>query len=304
MLRQVIFGGLLGALITTPARADCSYNGLDEPVDQPFRSKLFPEDDLFRPLLADNTEHRFTAGYRRMDFDGPPLATERVEPDAIDATAISAGGSFGLWSWRRRGGCDGLQVNVAGGVFSYLNHAIRATTVMNSDYFIDVPIMWRSGNLSARLSLLHMSSHLGDEFLYQIPDFTPVNLGYEMIDLLGSYDGGWWRLYGGGAFLVHSRPWLDRFAFQWGLELRGPTELGLVLPDVEHVPVLGVDMTSFEARDWGVTTSIKGGMEVAVTDARHRFRLLGVYLTGYTPFGQFFVLERVRTFGVESHLEF
>jgi hypothetical protein len=227
-----------------------------------------------------------------------------VESDAVDASALAAGGDFGLWTLRRQGGCDGFQVNIAGGVFTWLNHAIKATTVMDSDFIVGIPVTFRQGRFSARVFLLHQSSHLGDEFLYQIPDFTPVNLGYEQILAHVSYEDHWWRVYGGSGFFAYSRPTLARWSLQGGVELRGPTWEGLVIPGVDHTPVFGVDVTSYEARDWGMTTSLKGGIEVAGPEARHRFRILGVYQGGYTPFGQFFVLQRMQTIGVESQLEF
>src|SRR5439155_896855 len=79
--------------------------------------------------------------------------------------------------------------------------------------------------VSAQLRLYHQSSHLGDEFPLRSSQnrANRVNLSYEGIDLLVSYDPRpWLRLYAGAGELLHTEPQLDRLSAHGGVELRSP----------------------------------------------------------------------------------
>jgi len=68
-------------------------------------------------------------------------------------------------------------------------------------------------------------------------------------------------------------------------------------------PVLAADFKTFEERDWGVTLSSKGGVEMKSLIGPQRFRFLLVYLRGFVPFGQFFNTENIDNFGMEIQLD-
>ncbi len=277
---------------------------------EPFVSVLLPHDNVFRPLLADPKQPRFFTNYRRVHFRGRGLPTEG-EGRTINAGIIALGGDFGLWGLRQPRGCDGLQVNFFGAIFSQFNLDAASADLLNTDFLVGPELTLRRGAVSGRLRVFHQSSHLGDEFLLNFaiktPGFQRQDLSFEAVDALVSVEGRWWRLYGGGgAVLADSgNPDIDPGIVQWGLELRGPDWRPWRLPgQARFVPLFGADFQSFEERKWNITTSLKGGLELSTPGGTHRVRLVGTYLRGFIPFGQFFNTEKIEASGIELEFEF
>ncbi len=287
----------------TDGRFDCRYLTTEaRPAPRgsgPFKGGAFPDDDVFRPLLADPKQPQFFASYQRL--------RSREVGESINAAFVAFGESFGLWGLRQRSGCDGLQVGLSGGVFAQFNLDAPSFDLVNSDFVIGLPVTLRRGLVSARLRLYHQSSHLGDEFLLGNPGFNRVNLSFEELEGLVSVERRWGRLYAGGGYLVHREPALDRGKVQWGLELRGPSwpspVLRKALGDVFVVPVVGADFKAFEELSWTVNTSLAGGFEWSGPRATRRLRLLATYLRGFNPYGQFFD-QKIESVGAGFHFAF
>jgi Protein of unknown function (DUF1207) len=293
-------------------RVDCRYPAgltLGEPpaAEAPGSavSTLLPDDDLFRPLLADPRQPRFFANYARVHLRGPGLPIERGGR-TINAALVGIGGAFGLWGLRQPRGCDGLQLSVFGSIFSQFNLDTDSDDLLNTDFLVGPQLTLRRGRWSGRLRLYHQSSHLGDEFLLNAPEVVRQDLSFEVVDALASLEGRWWRLYGGGGAIVHDSddPNLDPWGAQWGLELRGPGWRPWTwLKSTRLVPVLGADFLSWQEREWTVTTSVSGGLEWSAPGAARRVRLLLRYVHGANPYGQFFQ-QKVESAGVGLQLEF
>lgn len=314
------------------ARVDCRYEVYPAPADLvsttegqpaegqpgsrgdagPFVGVILPHDNVFRPVLADPKQPRFFLNYRRVHFRGAGVPAEG-EGRTINAGIIALGGDFGLWGLRQPRGCDGIQVNLFGAIFSQFNIDTASADLLNTDFLIGSEVALRRGAVSGRVRLFHQSSHLGDEFVlnFAIPNgIRREDLSFEEVDALVSLDGQWrplrWRLYGGGGYLLFpDEPPLERGILQWGLELRGPDWRPWRLPgQAKFVPVFGADFQSHEEREWNITTSLKGGLELATPGGTHRIRLVVVYLRGFIPFGQFFNTEKIENVGVEAQFEF
>ena len=163
----------------------------------PRDSVLFPEDDLFRPLLADVRQPRFTASYQRVRFFGSGIPAQK-HGNSIDAGIGGLGRDFGLWGLRHAEGCNGVQVNMSAGVFSQFNLSIRTSDLIDTDYIVGFPITLRRGPVAGRLRVYHESSHLGDEFLLDNPAVKRTSLSFEAIDALVSLENRWARVYAGG----------------------------------------------------------------------------------------------------------
>ena len=98
------------AIVTTSAalgaeRVDCRYYRADEanPATTaedrgPLEGVLLPDNDVFRPILADQREARFYADYRRVHFrsSNSELLAEGKGPN-INAGMVGLGGEFGVW---------------------------------------------------------------------------------------------------------------------------------------------------------------------------------------------------------------
>lgn len=252
-------------------------------------SVTLPAGDPFWPLIADPKEPRFFVSARRY----------KTPSTTVNIAAVGYGESFGLYrkeGIRRR---DALQVSVAGGLFAQFNLDAASFDLINADYMIGIPITYRRGDFSMRLRFYHQSSHLGDEFLLNTnPD--RVNLSYESLEAIFSYDWRQWRGYVGGEYLVHREPEdLDPAMWHAGAEFRGET------------PVLGtgrwiggLDLKSYEEHDWSVNTSLKVGWEFGKPGPgrRHMRWLFEVY-KGFSPHGQFYN-DRIRYLGTSINLGF
>jgi len=198
------------------------------------------------------------------------------------------------WTDRERDRELGLGLSAV--VFSQFD-LDSSSDLINSDFLVGLPVTLRQGFLSARLRLLHQSSHLGDEFLLANPDVERDDLSFEVADGLLAAEGNWWRLYGGGGYILRTSTSLDRGLTQWGVELRGSEIASFARSHL--TPVFGADFKSLEERDWDVTSSLKGGIEWKAKGNTRTLRLLLVYLNGFVPFGQFFNTERVDSYGIE-----
>jgi hypothetical protein len=130
-----------------------------------------------------------------------------------------------------------------------------------------------------------------------------VNLSFEEIDALVSFERGRWRFYGGGGYLTgeNGAAGLDPWKIQWGAEFRGAS---LSIAGLQMRPVLGADFKTFQTQDWELNSSLAGGLEWSNPYTDHRVRLLLTYIRGFSPYGQFFTTEKVRNVGLEIQFEF
>lgn len=280
---------------------DCRY----EQSDRGTSRTAFPSDDVFRPLMADPKQPQFFASYQSVQRR-EPTTTVRGVGKSVNVGSVGFGENFGFYT--KRHGCNGWQVGLLAGVFSQFNLDAPSSDLINTDYIVGIPLSWRQGAWSTRVRLYHQSSHIGDEFLLENPGFNRVNLSFEEVEAILSYEHRWLRVYAGGGYLLHRTPAvLDRNRVQWGMELRGPTidspVLGHVLPGLQFTPVLGADFKSFEELQWIINSNVVGGFEWSKPGENRRFRLLVNYYRGFYPYGQFFN-EKVETVGVGLYFAF
>jgi hypothetical protein len=304
----------LSALLLTafPAFADireaaaprvirCHDEGGSSRGPAPAESVWFPEQELFQPLIADPKQPRFFIEYQRVSFGTFAVPAEGRARE-INAAFVGLGGDFGLWARHMPGGCNGVQVNAFGGVFSSFNLDTRSANLINSDFVGGVAIMWCQDSLSARLRLFHQSSHLGDELLLNSPMVNRVNLSFEEIEALVSFERGGWRFYGGGGYLTgeNGAAGLDPWKVQLGAEFRGASQS---IGGLQMRPVLGADFKTFQTQDWELNSSLAGGLEWSNPYTDRHVRLLLTYIRGFSPYGQFFTTEKVRNVGLEIQFE-
>lgn len=278
------------------AAADCGYESTGEAA----ASRVFPRDDVFRPLVADPKEPRFYASYQRIDFRTGNVRDGQKR--LLHSGFVAAGESIGLWT-RRREDCDGVQVSLFGGVYSQFDLSISSGDLINTDFLVGIPVTWRRGPWSVRGRLLHQSSHLGDELLIRNPGIRVKNFGFEMLDALVSYDHGPWRGYGGLGVVFNSSTDFDPMAFQAGIEARSGWNPAWRVLGLQPTPVFGVDYKTWQQQDWGSTWNVVTGLEFHRPGETTRIRFLGTMLAGHYPFAQFFDETRVRSLGLTLQLE-
>ena len=297
---------------------DCRYTSWNpapqvsaEDTSSPLEGVLLPDNDVFRPLLADQREPRFYADYWRIQFRGSSDVLAEGKGRTINAALVAFGGAFGIWGLRQPRGCDGVQVSLFGAVFAQFNLDTPSFDLLNADYLVGPELTLRHGRWSGRVRFYHQSSHLGDEFLLNYGIAHGVqrqDLSFEILDAIFSVEDTWWRLYAGGGLVVLSSSTPDLASvpafIQWGFELRGPAWHPWDWLRKTHLrPVFGANFSSVQAIGWTPNASVSGGLEWASPNGAHRARVLLEYGRSAMPFSQFF-FERTQNFGAQLQFEF
>ncbi len=246
---------------------------------------------VFDPLLADPRWPRFSVSYLVYDGDGEELF------DHVGAT------NFGYpFSFLRFEGAGGeWDIGLHAGVFAIFDMDADSTDLINADYFVAAAASYRRGDFSLLGRILHLSGHLGDEFILRNPDIERINLAYEGISLLASYDlNPSVRLYGGGEYWIGRDPGsLDPWTIQYGVELRSPRAF---LGDSLR-PVAAADVKHVQETDWDANVSLRAGVQLEGGRLPNNMQLLVEYYNGHSPNGQLFNRE-IEYIGIGLHVFF
>jgi Protein of unknown function (DUF1207) len=246
--------------------------------------KALPPVALFDPLIADPRQPQFAVRYQYYE----------TPVDNFNAASVSFGDYFPIASGLF-GSAGSSQIGLQGAVFALFNLDTSSSDLVNSDYWIGVPVSYRRGRWSFLGRLYHQSSHLGDEFLLGTPGINRINLSYEDLEALASYDWKRWRFYGGGGYIFHSEPDLKPWHSQAGIEY--------IFPDVikELDLVAAVDWQTEQERDWRLNRSYQLGLAFRKND--REIRLMLEHFRGFSPNGQFYT-EPLRYTGLGAYFDF
>jgi hypothetical protein len=192
------------------------------------------------------------------------------------------------------------EVGLQAGVFSVFDLEADSNDLVNSDFLVGLTATHRVGDFTSMLRVYHQSSHLGDEFLLR-NRVDRINLSFEVVDLLVSFDPSeWFRLYAGGGVIVHRIPLIDRGIVQTGVEFRSPFAFfgGTVRP------IAASDFQFREESDWKLDASVRAGFQVEHPFLRRtQLQVLGEFYSGRSPNGQFYE-RRIKNLGIGLHLGF
>jgi hypothetical protein len=237
---------------------------------------------VFCPLAADPKEERSFVTYQRGDF--ATLADAEPGTDT-NIGAVGLGDHFAIFRYAKGGSGVGVQLDLAGAVFSQFNLDAPSFDLINADYLVGLPLTLRVDAFSARVRVYHQSSHLGDEFiLNRQPE--RVNLSFESIELILSQEAGALRVYGGGETFFRREPGdLALHLVHAGMELRP-----ILSSDVRLFAAL--DLKAVEAVEWNRAWSVRGGVEIArIPEPDQAPRVLSLvieFYDGVAPYGQFY----------------
>jgi Protein of unknown function (DUF1207) len=251
----------------------------------PIDVHALPETELFAPLLADPRQPRFSMSYQ--DYHTPSKE--------FSAASVALGEYFGF-ARGLFGESGSSQFGIQAAVFALFNLDAPSSDLVNADYWVGFPLSYRKGPWSFLVRLYHQSSHLGDEFLLGNPGVNRVNLSYEELEGLASYEWERWRVYGGGGYLVHAEPDLAPKQLHGGVEYVRPRAAG------RFDFVAAVDLRSSEELGWRTSRSYQAGLEFKGASTR-RVRLMLEYYRGHSPNGQFY-RESLRYTGLGLYFGF
>jgi hypothetical protein len=146
--------------------------GMIEPFEE---GELLPELNPFFPtMLAQPHLLGYSIGYRSYD-----LIFKSTIP-------VSIGDQFSFYQFKLSRG--ELYIGLEACVWAFFEAKTKSLSLINADYFVAIPLTYIKNRLSARLRLIHQSSHLGDEFLLDHPKIKRVNPSMEVVDLAVSYE--------------------------------------------------------------------------------------------------------------------
>lgn len=249
---------------------------------------FLPDSRIFTPLLADPRWPHFSLSYGRRIHQG--------FPSYRDAAMISLGEHIGMVEYVAEGGTR-YGVGLQPAVFGLFNLDDPSRLLVNADYRLGIPFDFRTGPFSLEASIMHQSSHLGDEIVLEIP-VARVNLSYESALVTVSYEIGDLRVYAGGGTIVHSvpadlEPWSAWQGLEWST--RAGRSFG---------PVAAVHLEERQETGWEPAVSVRAGVEfVDPKRPRRRFQILVEYFRGHDPNGQFFS-NRIESIGLGIHFYF
>lgn len=251
----------------------------------------FPQSTIiFPPLIASPRQPINAVAYRAYD---------RVIGKT--AAAVSLGDDFPIFRWRNVFRWQGdLQIAIEAGIWSVFNYQGvpdhdngETCELVNTDFFVGIPLSYGFDKWSFRGRVYHISSHLGDEVMVNKHCLVcnRKNPSFEAVDLYTSYQAtSGVRLYGGPGYIFHSdhsfpmRHWY----LEYGAEFRF---LGrkFYYHKLYGTCFFAVDVQNWECRNWNWDYTLKAGYEFSkLQGVGRKLRLYVDYHHGYSYEGQFF----------------
>ncbi len=244
------------------------------------RARWFPDIQPFRTLIAAPREVQVRASFVHAKRPGGGFVGRNIEAEVavghrLSLLRLDDGSSPG------RAITLGLEM----GIFSRFFMEAPTKDLVNSDFRIGLPLSIRMGAWESRLTVRHVSSHLGDDYLVRFLEET-VEDGFSQTSkdgfegILARRVGASVRLYVGGDLNFHTNQRMSRAGVRLGGEWE-PVEPGegdggwpFFAGDFEYA--------SFSEQ---LAATLVGGMGFRVNG--QRFRLEARARFGFTPMGHF-----------------
>ncbi len=275
---------------------------MEKYVDRPkMKGIWFPQlTELWLPEVANPRQVTYSIGYRY--DDKVPFIGKSVIP-------ISLGDDFPIYRWLDVWYHGDVQISIEAGIWSIFNmnpkpnYAHGSAELVNTDFYVAIPLTYAVNKWAYRLRIYHISSHLGDEFLVDHPEFvsniatgstnpntTRVNPSFETVDLSLSYQAllGL-RLYATTGVIFHSdktfplRPIYFTYGFEyrvWGMKFQRARLYG--------TPFIAAFFQTAQYLHWKFNGTFVAGYEWSkMQGIGRKFRLYVEYHNGFCMDGQF-----------------
>jgi hypothetical protein len=152
--------------------------------------------------------------------------------------------------------------------------------IMNTDYKVSIQYNLRRGDNNYRFRVYHLSSHLGDDYIYRnritAPSTNSVN--YEQLDAMYSRTIRDWRLYGGIGLTLRKPEERKPLSAQFGAFYKKPSQQAARL-------VGGVDVKLFQETEF--RPGIHAGVGVEVGRTANNLTFLAETYSGFRPYSQY-----------------
>jgi hypothetical protein len=260
----------------------------------------FPQmTELFLPLIADPRAATYSIGYRSGD---------RVI--GVKTIGVSLGDDFPIYRWLDVFWSGDIQVGIEAGIWSVFNMDPNPNLangwgeLVNTDFYVGIPITFATGPWSFRLRGYHISCHLGDEYMVDHPGVVRLNPSIEAIDFFASYQATEAvRLFVGPGCVVHSDPtfkWQPMY-IEYGTEARF---LGskFMKQRLYGTCFIALFWRNEQQLDYDFDGTYRAGYEFSkLQGIGRKFRFYVGYHHGYSLEGQF---QKMRTHYFEYNINY
>ncbi len=251
------------------------------PEDQSPVWQWFPNGLIYRSYLGSQRESRFASVLSKDEHLGW-------------LWDVSLGGRVGLFRYGNGPDFwpDGWQLDMEGAAFPRLDPWGRSTPLLSTDFRFGFPITYGQGPWRFKTGYYHISSHLGDEYMINTPDYTRYNYSRDAFILALSYYFGRtpatrydWRCYA-------EVTWAD-----WAKSRGGVAEPWEFLFGIEYSPALefrrGAPFAAIHAHlreeaRFGGHFAVQAGWQLERGPSGALFRFGGEYINGKSTQGSFF----------------
>lgn len=155
--------------------------------------------------------------------------------------------------------------------------------LMNTDFKVGIPFIFRKKKFSLRTAIFHVSSHFSEEYIFRhgIDNFGNNMNTYDAVDIHSSWKFDKMRYYGGVGCAFNSPHNRGIWKFQGGIEYRSPVKHGS-----KFNYFAGIDLQMQQETEWSLNTMVGAGIELVMRPGR-TFQLLAQYFTGNIPYTQY-----------------
>ncbi len=252
-------------------------------------TEFLPKGHLFEPILLDPLEAQtYVSVLPAFRTDG------RNYPGSIVPFAFGFCKPFFRWS-KSPDRASELALDVTSYTQFEVYHDDAKNTqkrqLINTDYKFSVIYNLRRGLNNWRFRFYHISSHLGDDYLFRnaIQAYTPNSVNYEIVDATYSRVVRNVRYYGGVGFVLRKAEERKLLAGHAGFYYRSPVQTRSVRM------VGGLDAKVWQQTDF--RPGLKGGIGIEVGKVINPLTFLIEGYTGFRPNSQY-ENQHVRWLGI------
>lgn len=266
------------SIVEDSSRLTC-YDNINQSKQQKTKSETQSyRDNQFPSLIADLDEPNVFVSYGDLDFLG----------NNFNAVLLGIGKKKKM-NTLSFSDTNSIDFNIYGLIRSQFDvnqldtRNNRGGALINTDFAVGGELVKSMSYWDWRFSYTHKSTHLGDEFLIDNPNYLEdrINLSYEVVRWTAHKQIKNWGFYAGLGYITRSEPsQIDKAMWQIGWQYQGDYWQGFK-------PIWAVDMKSWGAYDWKTNINIRAGIEIShFTDTP--FQLMFEYQDGRSPYGQFY----------------
>lgn len=203
------------------------------------------------------------------------------------AAPVSFADRFPMYRWTNIWGGD-VQLELEGGVFSVFNLSKGHYPLINTDYYVGLPITLAKGDWRYRARLYHVSSHLGDEYMKSHRHIHRKNKSFEATDFSCAYYvlPEWYFFTTLGTIYASDSEFnVGTIYVDYGFEVRGEKK---VFDQLFRQPFLSVFCRNSQENHFNQDLTMALGYEWGkVTNVGRLLRAFLEYHQGFSQEGQF-----------------